>query len=86
MIQNEVPEKTLLAFVLKETRAASPTVSPKKLTPCPKRRKGGDKGKEKVRASMALMRAHNIVTPDDLKELSWVSSNEIVNRHIHKLV
>lgn len=77
---------TLSALVLKETRAATPTVSLEELTPCPKRCKGGDKGKEKVRASMALMRAHNVITPNDRKELSWVSSHEIVNRHIHKLV
>ena len=32
------------------------------------------------------MRAHFTVTADDLKALASVSSHELVNRHIHKLI
>ena len=74
------------------TQVASPTTSIEKITSCPKRRKTSGKGKEKVDASMwddaevALTRAHNVVTTDDLRELLGVPSHDVVNRHIHKLV
>ena len=35
---------------------------------------------------MALGKAHNVITPDDLKELKDIPSHELVNYHIHKLV
>ena len=37
-------------------------------------------------AEVALTRAHNVVTTDDLRELLGVPSHDVVNRHIHKLV
>ena len=77
---------------LDETRTISLAISLEEITPHPKRRQSGDKGKEKVGASIwddtkvALMRAHNVVTAKKLKEILGVPSHEMVNRHIHKLV
>lgn len=54
-----------------------------------------DKVKEKVGSQssnvwddvgLALARAHDAFTVEDLKVLSGMPSNEIVNCHIHKLV
>ena len=54
-----------------------------------------DKGKEKVNsrsssvwddASLALTRAQDAFTNEELKVLSCVPSSKIVSRHIHKLV
>lgn len=92
MVQKEVPEKTLSITTLEKTRVTSPIVSFEEITPRPKRRKSRDNGKEKVGASvwdgasMALTRAHNIATPNDLKELSSIPSHKMVNRHINMLV
>ena len=33
-----------------------------------------------------MERAHEVVTVEDLKAISSVSSNEVVTHHIHKLV
>lgn len=50
------------------------------------------KGKSKVGMSVwddpaiALGRAHNVITNDELKVLSSIPSHELVSRHIHKLV
>nr|POE70109.1 hypothetical protein CFP56_23659 [Quercus suber] len=35
---------------------------------------------------MALGRAHNVITDDELRGISSIPSHELVNRHIHKLV
>lgn len=65
------------------------------ITPCPKKQQVVDKGKEKAGsrsssiwddAALALTRAQDAFTPEDLKVLSSMPSNEIVSRHIHKLV
>ena len=55
------------------------------------------KGKEKKKADvpsstiwdderLALDRAHEVVTPADLKALSDLSLNDVASRHVHKLV
>ena len=55
------------------------------------------KGKEKKKADvcsstiwdderLALDRAHEVVTPADLKALSDMSLNDVASRHVHKLV
>ena len=50
------------------------------------------KGKSKIGKRIwkdpatALGRAHNVVTDEDLKGLSFIPSHELVSRHIHKLV
>lgn len=67
-------------------------VSIEEVTPYPKKRRTGDKGKEKVEASiwvdvgMTLARAHEVVMPKEMKEISGVPSPEIVSCHVHKLV
>ena len=92
VVQKEVTEKASSTLVLQEPQAASPMVSLSEITHHQKKHKSGDKGKDKVGASVledaatALGRVRNIVTPNDLKELSRVPSHEIVNSHIHKLV
>ena len=36
--------------------------------------------------SMALGRAHNVITDDELRGVSSIPSHELVNHHIHKLM
>ena len=77
---------------LDEGQTASPTLSLKEVVPPPKRRKIGDKGKKKVGSSIwanaraAMVRANELLTPEEMKEISNVPSREMVNQHIHKLV
>ena len=78
------------------TRTASPTVSIEEIpTPGSKRPRVVGKGKEKTdtRSStiwddetLAVERAHEVVTPADLKALSDLSLNDVASRHVHKLV
>jgi len=49
------------------------------------------KGKRKVGKSVlelatALRRAHNVITDDELKGLTYIPSHELVSCHVHKLV
>lgn len=76
-------------------RVASPATSVEELTPCTKKPHVADKGKEKASsrsssvcddASLALTRVLDAFTANELKLLSRVPSNEIVGRHVHKLV
>ena len=85
-------EKGLSTPALDEGRVASPTLFVEEITPHHKKRKTSEKGKEKVGASvwaefeMVLAWANEIVTPDELKEISGIPSHEMVNCHVHKLV
>ena len=89
--ENEVTENGLSTPALDEGQVASSALFLKEITPCHKKRKISKKGKEKVGASvwanvgMALVRANEIVTPDELKEIFGVPSHEMVN-HVHKIV
>ena len=77
-------------------RTASPTTSVEEIpTPASKRPQVTDKGKEKAdsRSScvwdykrLAVERAHEVVTADDLKVISDVSFKEVATCHVHKLV
>ncbi|KAK9994170.1 hypothetical protein SO802_023873 [Lithocarpus litseifolius] len=75
-----------------ETTASTPAASIEEITPCPKRACGSDKGKSKVDSSIwddaatAMGRAHNIVTPEELKALNFAPFHELVSHHIHKLI
>ena len=91
--EKEVTEKGSFTPTLDEGHAASPGVSIKEVIPCTtKKRKTKDKGKEKVGASiwadagMAVARVNEVVTLEDLKEISAMPFHEMVNRHVHKLV
>ena len=55
--------------------------------------KGKEKEKADIRPStiwdderLAVDRAHEVVTPADLRALSDMSLNDIASRHVHKLV
>ena len=90
--EKEVTEKGLSTPAQDEGRAASPSASFEEITPCVKKSKTGDKGKEKVGASVwadvgiALAQANKVVTLEELKEISSVPSYEMVSRHVHKFV
>ena len=86
---------TPVTFVLEVTRTASPVTSKEEITPHPNRQRVADKGKEKAdprsssvwdNASLALTRAQDAFTIEELKVLPTMPSNEIVGRHIHKLI
>jgi len=91
------PLSTIPSTVLETTRIASPSASIEEIvTPGSKRQRVAGKGKEKkadVCSStiwdderLALDRAHEVVTPADLKALSDMSLNDVASRHVHKLV
>lgn len=87
-----VTEKSSSTSTLDEGRVASPGLSVEEITPRAKKRKTGDKGKEKVGASVwadartTFARANEVVTPKELKEISGIPSHEMVSRHIQKLI
>ena len=89
--EKEVTKKGLSTPTLDEGRSASPGVFIEEVIPA-KKRKTGDKGKKKVRASIwadaetTMARANEVMTPEELKEISNVPFHEMVNRHVHKLV
>ena len=81
--------------VIKLTRTASPATSVEEITPFPKRQRKADKAKVKATShlssvyddfDLALMRAQDAFTVKEHKVFFGVPSNEIVDRHIHKLV
>ena len=90
--ESETAERGSSTPTLDEGRIASPTLSLKEVVPPPKRRKIGDKGKEKVgfsiwaNARAAMVRANKLLTPTEMKEISNVPSREMVNQLVHKLV
>ena len=74
---------------------SSLTSSVEELTLRHKRPRNGDKQKEKVDsrsssvwddAGVALAYAQDVFGADDMKVFSGVSANEVVGRHLHKLV
>ena len=73
-------------------RVASLALFVEEITACHKKRKMSEKGKKKVGASIwadvetALAPANEIVTSEELKEISGVPSHDMVNRHVHKLI
>ena len=85
-----------IASTTETTRTASPTTSIEEIpTPGSKRPRMTGKEKEKVdsRSStiwdnerLAVDKAHEIVTPADLRALSDMSLNEVASRHVHRLI
>ena len=90
--KRETTKKGSFALALDEGRVASPALSVEEISPHHKKCKVSEKGKGKVGANvwadaeMALALANEIVTPDELKEISRAPSHEMANRHVHKLV
>ena len=92
------PPSTAHPIASKTTRTASPATSLEEIpTPGSKRQRMSGKEKEKEKAvthsstiwddeRLAVDRAHEVVTPADLKALSDLSLNEVASRHVHKLV
>ena len=92
------PLSTMPPIALETTRTVSPTTSIEEIvTPGSKRQRVAGKGKEKKKADvfsstiwdderLALDRAHEVVTPADLRALSDMSLNDVASRHVHKLV
>ena len=79
----------------KMMRTASSNTSVEVITPIQKKPRVVVKGKEKADsrlssvwddAVLALLRAQEIFTTEDLKVFSGMPSNEVVGHHIHKLV
>ena len=74
---------------------ASPTPLVEELTPRNKRLRVGDKQKEKVNsrpssiwddAGVSMAQAQDIFSTDNMKVLSRVPADEVMRRHLHKLV
>ena len=78
------------------TRTASPATLVEEITtPISKRLRLTDKRKEKVDSylssvwddvGLAMERAHKVITVKDRKIFLGVPSNEVVARHVHKIV
>ena len=91
-----MPLSIVPSIASETTRIASPTVSIEEIpTPGFKRPRVVGKGKEKTDTrsstiwddeSLAIERAHEVVTLADLKALSDMSLNDVASRHVHKLV
>ena len=87
---------TPIVFGIEMARTVSPTTSVEEIpTPAFKRPRLSDKEKEKAdsRSStvwddkgLAVEWAHGVMTVKDLKVFSGVHFNEVVTRHVHKLV
>ena len=90
--EKETVERGSSTPTLDEGRAASPGVSIEEVVLPLRRRKMGDKGKEKIGISVwvdvgaAMARANELLTLEEMKEISDVPSQEIVSHHVHKLV
>ena len=90
--EKDTTEKSSSTPALDQGQTASPDLSLKEVTPRAKKRKTRDKGKGKVGANVwtdageALVRVAEVMTPNELKEISGVPSHEMVDHHVHKLV
>jgi len=76
-------------------RIASSATSIKEITPFRKKPHMADKGKKKAdsrssnilyNVGLTLARAQEVFTAEELKVFSGMPSNEVVGRHIHKLI
>ena len=81
--EKEVTEKGLSTPVSEEGQAASPSASIKEITLRSKKCWIGDKEKEKDGANVSadsgttLVQANEVVTPEEMKEISGVPSHEM---------
>jgi len=93
---NPLNSVTPIVSATETTRTASPTTSIVEIpTSGSKRPRVTGKEKEKIDSRLsttwddkrlAVDRAHEVVTPADLRALSDMSSNEVTSRHVHRLV
>ena len=88
---NKTAERDSSTPTLDEERTASPAIFIEEV-PAPKRRKMGDKGKEKegfsvwADAGTTMARVNELLTPEEMKEISRMPSHKMVSQHVHKLV
>ena len=89
--EKETAERGSSTPTLDEGRTASPAISIEEVL-VPKRRKTGYKGKEKMGSSVwtdaeaAMAWANELLTPEEMNEISLVPYHEMVNQHVHKLI
>ena len=91
-----IPLSIVPSVASETTRAASPTASIEEIPTSGSKRPrvtGKGKGNADTRSStiwddesLAVDRAHEVVTSADLKALSGLSLNDVASRHVHKLV
>ena len=90
--EKETVERGSSTPTLDEGRVASPGVSIEEVVLPLRRQKMGDKGKEKIGFSVwvdvgvTMARANELLTLEEMKEISDVPSQEMVSHHVHKLV
>ena len=90
--EKESVKRGLSTLTLDEGQVTSPTISIEEVDPPTKKRKTGEKGKEKMCSNAwtdsgaAMARANELLTPEEMKEISSMPSHEIVSQHVHKLV
>ncbi|XP_030956177.1 uncharacterized protein LOC115978295 [Quercus lobata] len=90
------PSTSVIPIGTETTRTASPATSVEEiLSPAAKRPRLSDREKEKVESRsstiwdderLAVDKAHGVAIAEDLKIFSGVLVNEVVSRHVHKLV
>ena len=91
-MEKEVMERGLSTPTLDEGRTTSPEISIEEVSPPLKKRKAGDKEKEKVgssvwaNAGVTMAQANKLLTPEEMREISGVPSHKMVSQHIHKLM
>ena len=90
--ENESIERGSSTPTLDEGRVASLAISIEEVDPPSKKRKMGDKGKEKVGfniwadAGAAMTRENELLTLEEMREISIVPPMILVSQHVHKLV
>ena len=90
--EKESVKRGLSTLTLDEGQVTSPTISIEEVDPPTKKRKTGEKAKEKMcsnawtDAGAAMARANELLTPEEMREISSVPSHEIVSQHVHKLM
>ena len=90
--EKETVERGSSTPTLDEGRATSPTLSIEEVVLLAKRRKTGDKGKEKLGSNVwdnvgaAMAKANELLTLEEMREISNMPSHEMVSQHVHKLV
>ena len=90
--EKESVERGSSTPTLDEGRVTSPAISIEEVDPPTKKRKTGEKGKEKMcsnawtDARAAMARANELLTPEEMREISSMPSHEIVSQHVHKPV
>ena len=90
--EKETMERGSSTPTLDESQAVSPGISIEEVIPPSKKWKMGSKGKEKMGsnvwadAEVAMDRVNELLTHEEMRDISNMPSHEILSRHVHKLV